>query len=266
MEPLDNNINNLTQDGNIRHVEINLDALALCLNHAFSSESEEVLGLLIGQIDESQRKANIKSTLPLTRSNTNSECVEFLSDHFIVGGIHTAKLSKKSGESMLVIGWYHSHPRKAVWPTTADVERQAQYQCVEPSFFGLIFSVYNGSCTIDTMNICCFQTFKQNPDTVKRRCIDVTIQPTKFNFYNLEGYIYLPQLLWEERLKAYIEPSNEELDTFEILEKDSSTTVELINIMNAITRPLLWSLEERLKITKMRVRQLRGLRNFLEQI
>ena len=52
-------------------------------------------------------------------------------------------LAAETGRPLRVVGWYHSHPHITVWPSHVDLQTQAQYQTMERTFVGLIFSCFS---------------------------------------------------------------------------------------------------------------------------
>ncbi|KAK3026081.1 hypothetical protein RJ639_040753 [Escallonia herrerae] len=142
-------------------VKMSEDVWLTCVTHALSTETEEIMGLLLGDIQHSKNgsvTALIWGALPQPRSDRQKDRVETnpeqltaasvqaeisflgcLHIHFEYSHIMTAAVERTTR----VIGWYHSHPHITVLPSHVDVRTQAMYQLLDPGFIGLIFSCFN---------------------------------------------------------------------------------------------------------------------------
>uniref|UniRef100_A0A6N2KAV0 MPN domain-containing protein n=2 Tax=Salix viminalis TaxID=40686 RepID=A0A6N2KAV0_SALVM len=107
-----------------------------CLTHALSTETEEIVGLLLGDI-EYAKDGNVTALIwgasPQSRSDRRKDRVETKPE----------QMTTSTGRTTRVIGWYHSHPHITVLPSHVDVRTQAMYQLLDPGFIGLIFSCFN---------------------------------------------------------------------------------------------------------------------------
>ncbi|NWW81396.1 BRCC3 deubiquitinase, partial [Climacteris rufus] len=130
----------------VQAVHLEADAFLVCLNHALSTEKEEVMGLCIGEVDTS-RIVHIHSVIILRRSDKRKDRVE-ISPEQLSAASTEAEISFSRDSSglarrpMRVVGWYHSHPHITVWPSHVDVRTQAMYQMMDQGFVGLIFSCF----------------------------------------------------------------------------------------------------------------------------
>ncbi|NWR35197.1 BRCC3 deubiquitinase, partial [Tachuris rubrigastra] len=154
-----------------KNVHLEADAFLVCLNHALSTEKEEVMGLCIGEVPPSplprkkrgaarqvdtSRIVHIHSVIILRRSDKRKDRVEISPEQLSAASTeaeisftaspHTSargrRLAEMTGRPMRVVGWYHSHPHITVWPSHVDVRTQAMYQMMKKSFVGLIFSCF----------------------------------------------------------------------------------------------------------------------------
>jgi len=126
----------------VKRVLLASDVYYVCLTHALSTEREEIMGLLIGEIDE-EYVSHISAVIMLRRSDKQSDRVEISPEQLSDASQAADRLAVELKRPMRVIGWYHSHPHITVWPSHVDVRTQAVYQMMEPLFVGLIFSVFN---------------------------------------------------------------------------------------------------------------------------
>ncbi|GAN09069.1 lys-63-specific deubiquitinase BRCC36-like isoform 1 [Mucor ambiguus] len=118
----------------------------LILTHAYSTENEEIIGMLIGcwetvssnnPYQKKKSVAHVKYISFLTRSDKRKDRVEIAPESLhlaaleaeasccidvgsLLNDIDCASLQefgKKIGKPMMVIGWYHSHPHITVFPS-----------------------------------------------------------------------------------------------------------------------------------------------------
>ncbi|GAB4850096.1 hypothetical protein Ancab_029395 [Ancistrocladus abbreviatus] len=117
-----------------------------CLTHALSTETEEIMGLLLGDIQYSKSgnaTALIWGASPQTRSDRRKDRVETNPEQLAAASAQAERMTLATGRTTRVIGWYHSHPHITVLPSHVDVRTQAMYQLLDSGFIGLIFSCFN---------------------------------------------------------------------------------------------------------------------------
>ncbi|NWU58788.1 BRCC3 deubiquitinase, partial [Dromas ardeola] len=163
----------------VQAVHLEADAFLVCLNHALSTEKEEVMGLCIGEVPgpggaapgtpqeavpsgraswpaplravDTSRIVHIHSVIILRRSDKRKDRVEISPEQLSAASTEaeisfsrdsSKPASEMTGRPMRVVGWYHSHPHITVWPSHVDVRTQAMYQMMDQGFVGLIFSCF----------------------------------------------------------------------------------------------------------------------------
>ncbi|EKX37894.1 hypothetical protein GUITHDRAFT_46340, partial [Guillardia theta CCMP2712] len=116
-----------------------------CLAHALSTESEEIMGLLLGDLDNDELMARVWSVSLQRREQAarSDDRVEISPEQLAAATEEAERLGEHLGRPTRVVGWYHSHPHLAVVPSHVDVSTQAMYQQMDTGFIGLIFSVFN---------------------------------------------------------------------------------------------------------------------------
>ncbi|EFC49751.1 predicted protein, partial [Naegleria gruberi] len=127
----------------LRMVRITKDCYHSCLTHALTTSEEEIMGLLIGYINESTGVSTIWDCCPLRRVDKRRDRVEISPEQLVNAASMAEKLSTEDGIPTRVIGWYHSHPQFIHLPSPIDLSCQSQYQQMDSGFVGLIFSVFN---------------------------------------------------------------------------------------------------------------------------
>ncbi|KAM1513559.1 hypothetical protein ACFX1Z_024968 [Malus domestica] len=133
-------------------VKMSEDVWLTCLTHALSTETEEIMGLLLGDIENSVNgsvTALIWGASPQTRSDRRKDRVETNPEQLAAASAQAEisfmclKMTLSTGRTTRVIGWYHSHPHITVLPSHVDVRTQAMYQLLDSGFIGLIFSCFS---------------------------------------------------------------------------------------------------------------------------
>ncbi|XP_043913442.1 lys-63-specific deubiquitinase BRCC36 isoform X1 [Protopterus annectens] len=258
-------------------VHLESDAFLVCLNHALSTEKEEVMGLCIGEVDIS-RIVHIHSVIILRRSDKRKDRVEISPEQLSAASTEAERLAETTGRPMRVVGWYHSHPHITVWPSHVDVRTQAMYQMMDQGFVGLIFSCFIEDKNTKTGRILytCFQSVQaQKGSEYDRIEIPVHVAPhDTIGKVCLESAVELPKILCQEEQDAY-----RRIHSFHVLQTSESLThldpvtkihngsgkktslsvffmKNLCSQMSAISGPLLQWLEDRLDQNKQRLLEL----------
>ncbi|XP_049980917.1 lys-63-specific deubiquitinase BRCC36 isoform X4 [Alexandromys fortis] len=209
----------------VQAVHLESDAFLVCLNHALSTEKEEVMGLCIGELNDDIRLAEL------------------------------------TGRPMRVVGWYHSHPHITVWPSHVDVRTQAMYQMMDQGFVGLIFSCFIEDKNTKTGRVLytCFQSIQaQKSSEYERIEIPIHIVPhITIGKVCLESAVELPKILCQEEQDAYRRiHSLTHLDSVTKIHNGSVFTKNLCSQMSAVSGPLLQWLEDRLEQNQQHLQEL----------
>ncbi|KAI6671973.1 hypothetical protein NL676_006858 [Syzygium grande] len=126
-----------------------------CLTHALSTETEEIMGLLLGDVEHSKNgtvTAIIWGASPQKRSDRQKDRVE-----------------TNPEQTTRVIGWYHSHPHITVLPSHVDVRTQAMYQLLDSGFIGLIFSCFSEDISkVGRIQVIAFQSSDGKQNQISR--------------------------------------------------------------------------------------------------
>jgi BRCA1/BRCA2-containing complex subunit 3 len=129
----------------VSRVELHSDTFFRCMSHALTTENEEVMGLLMGDIREEQgiKISEIWAVCILTRSCKQKDRVEVSAEQLGSASTKAEELSEQLGKPTRIIGWYHSHPHITVLPSHVDVRTQNTYQFLDSGFIGLIFACFS---------------------------------------------------------------------------------------------------------------------------
>ncbi|NXK40051.1 BRCC3 deubiquitinase, partial [Piprites chloris] len=265
----------------VQAVHLEADAFLVCLNHALSTEKEEVMGLCIGEVPprrgeralpggsgalwrdgvDTSRIVHIHSVIILRRSDKRKDRVEISPEQLSAASTEAEMLAEMTGRPMRVVGWYHSHPHITVWPSHVDVRTQAMYQMMDQGFVGLIFSCFIEDKNTKTGRILytCFQSIQaQKSSEYERIEIPIHVVPHEtIGKVCLESAVELPKILCQEEQDAYRRiHSLTHLDSVTKIHNGSVFTKNLCSQMSAISGPLLQWLEDRLEQNKQRVQEL----------
>ncbi|KAM9005262.1 lys-63-specific deubiquitinase BRCC36 [Sarcophilus harrisii] len=241
-------------------VHLDSDAFLVCLNHALSTEKEEVMGLCIGEVDAC-KIVHIHSVIILRRSDKRKDRVEISPEQLSAASTEAERLAELTGRPVRVVGWYHSHPHITVWPSHVDVRTQAMYQMMDQGFVGLIFSCFIEDKNTKTGRLLytCFQSVQAQKSADYER-IEIPIHVVPHDTIGkvcLESAIELPKILCQEEQDAYRRiHSLSHLDSVTMIHNGSVFTKNLCSQMSAISGPLLQWLEDRLQQNQQRAREL----------
>lgn len=131
-------------------VKVTQEVWLTCVTHALSTETEEIMGLLLGDIQYPSKGGAIAfvwCAAPQTRLDRRKDRVETNPEQLAAATAQADRMTAATGKVTRVIGWYHSHPHITVMPSHVDVRTQAMYQMLDPGFVGLIFSCFSEDAT-----------------------------------------------------------------------------------------------------------------------
>lgn len=269
----------------VQAVHLESDAFLVCLNHALSTEKEEVMGLCIGQLNDHGRSdsklayagaemgpiakkmdairiVHIHSVIILRRSDKTKDRVEISPEQLSAASIEAERLAEQTGRPMRVVGWYHSHPHITVWPSHVDVRTQAMYQMMDRSFVGLIFACFieDKPTKIGRVLYTCFQSVQASKSSEYERLeIPIHIVPhATIGKVCLRSAVELPGILCQEEQDAYRKIHGlTHLDSVTKIHNGSVFTKHLCSQMSAVCGPLLQWLEDRLQQNQQRLQELK---------
>ncbi|KRT79452.1 hypothetical protein AMK59_8513, partial [Oryctes borbonicus] len=190
----------------LNKVILSADVYAVCLQHALTTEKEEIMGLLIGEVDD-MNVSHISACVILHRSDKQPDRVEISPEQLCTASTAAEQLTHKLKRPMRVLGWYHSHPHITVWPSHVDVRTQSMYQTMDPLFVGLIFSVFQSDkgSVGNQFQLTCFQANSSS----ERRDVEIIIKNSPLEQYNVQEIAKLPHILAQEEIEKHDEENNE---------------------------------------------------------
>jgi len=128
----------------LSHVEITKTAQFACTAHALTTQTEEVMGLLIGVWTKNIVQISHVHIVKRQNNTRQKDRVEIAPEDVSKAAIRAEELAKETGKDLKVVGWFHSHPHISILPSHVDAKTQGEYQqYMDERFVGLIFSVFD---------------------------------------------------------------------------------------------------------------------------
>lgn len=248
-------------------VILDADVYSMCLQHALTTETEEVMGILIGHIDEVYDNSVISAMYILSRADKQPDRVEISAEQLVSASTYAENLTKELNSPRRVIGWYHSHPHITVLPSHVDVRTQSMYQSMDPYFVGLIFSVFPqvAGAQGNTVELTAFQA-RGNPPDLEHISIPIEIMNSERKLHNLEALTTLPKILIQEEIETRETLAKNSVDDeVTTLHNDACNTISRLNIIQKVTIPLQDNLKERKMAIKERIEYMKRLKMQLLQ-
>ncbi|KAF5726916.1 hypothetical protein HS088_TW22G00601 [Tripterygium wilfordii] len=169
-------------------VKMSEDVWLTCLTHALSTETEEIMGLLLGDIEYSKNgnvTALIWGAAPQSRSDRRKDRVETNPEQLAAASAQAERMTASTGRTTRVIGWYHSHPHITVLPSHVDVRTQAMYQLLDSGFIGLIYSCFSEDVNkVGRIQVIAFQSSDGNHSSMPR---PISLSPINGSIIDVES-------------------------------------------------------------------------------
>lgn len=211
-----------------------------CLEHALSTEKEEIMGLLIGQVESSDKMKyadadsvygdiiHFEATKIIRRQDKRPDRVEIPVEQLVFGvqraeaieeicnGVAADNADISESKKMRILGWYHSHPHITVWPSHVDLATQYNYQAMDENFVGIIFSLFNDDVSSQTScyEVTCFQTKRGEDGDMKRLSIPIEIEQSSSLMAASPESSKLRRLIESERLELPATLHEEEIEAY----------------------------------------------------
>ncbi|XP_037073455.1 lys-63-specific deubiquitinase BRCC36-like [Pollicipes pollicipes] len=248
----------------LRELRISSDAYFVCLTHALSTESLEVMGLLLGDLD-SEDVCRVCSAMVLVRSDKRKDRVEISTPQLLSAAREAERLAAELGRTVRVVGWYHSHPHITVWPSVVDINTQESFQTMDRGFAGVIFSVFPNRQGGERVQAACFQSAREAGGELKRRDIPLRIESTRtLAAHCLKALVRLPETLCEEEVTAFdAVRAATEGDTLTEMHNQAVLVRNTTQTLGLLTLPLVRWFEDRLMHNQRTLQRLLGERDAL---
>lgn len=246
----------------LKKVLLSTDVTLVSIQHALSTEKEEIMGLLIGEVHNNNTLVSIVSSVILRRLDKKPDRVEISEEQLVQATLRAEELAAEVGRPLRVVGWYHSHPHITVWPSHVDLATQSMYQRMDSSFVGIIFAVFltDQTAKAPSVQITCFQSISDGSNQSRREIeLEITNNNDSLTINNFEILTQLPTILKEEEDEAFKNEAGE-IDTEDIINKQHNAAVRTIaigHIVEKISRPMLEALVARNTLGSIRLEALK---------
>lgn len=198
-----------------------------CYTHAFTTEKEEIMGVLLGEVvttPHGTKVARVWGARNIQRADKRPDRVEIAPEVLFHATEEADQCTAELGKHTRVIGWYHSHPHITPYPSHVDLRTQATFQQMESGWVGLIFSVFHvdssngGTCTMH-----CFQTREGN---VHER-VNVVVMPS-------HAMLKLPSAVCDQTFNLLTTFEEETKDTVKAVCSCTSSSPELERLCRTV--------------------------------
>ncbi|XP_016169865.1 lys-63-specific deubiquitinase BRCC36 [Arachis ipaensis] len=178
-------------------VKMSEEVWLTCATHALSTETEEIMGLLLGDIHHSKDGRHVTALIwgasPQTRSDRRKDRVETNPEQLAAASALADRMTSSTGRTTRVIGWYHSHPHITVLPSHVDVRTQAMYQLLDSGFIGLIFSCFSHDANkVGRIQVIAFQSTDGKNHLIRTSVIDIDSSPSSSENVSLRSAQFKP--------------------------------------------------------------------------
>eukprot|EP00123_Amoebidium_parasiticum_P011638 comp20826_c0_seq1/m.27481 comp20826_c0_seq1/g.27481 ORF comp20826_c0_seq1/g.27481 comp20826_c0_seq1/m.27481 type:complete len:260 (-) comp20826_c0_seq1:681-1460(-) len=248
----------------LKLVRVPSDVLLVCLTHALSTDKEEIMGLLIGDIkqDGNDYVTNVQSIFIMARNDRAKDRVEVSPAQLSEAATYAEQLSHELRRQVQVVGWYHSHPHITVLPSAVDLRTQAGYQTMDSCFVGLIFSCFTGTernKTEERVQVTAFQALQVGSTYERQEVAMEVVSEGLLLASNLKALVSLAELMLAEEQQAHRQSINDrEVSVMEAIHSGAIYTKALCQLMEVLAGPLLQQLQARIESNKEQLNSMRA--------
>lgn len=139
-----------------KYVRISAVALVKMVMHARSGGDIEVMGLMLGYVQDQTFIVTDALRLPVegteTRVNAQAEADEYM--------VKFLERSRQAGQVENAVGWYHSHPGYGCWLSGIDVSTQSSQQTFSDPFLAVVIDPHR-TISAGKVEIGAFRTYPE---------------------------------------------------------------------------------------------------------
>ncbi|KAG0360897.1 BRCA1 BRCA2-containing complex, subunit 3 [Podila minutissima] len=187
----------------LSRVVVQSNVLHILLAHTLSTEKEEIMGMLMGDwVKEGPTEiARVDGVSLLTRSEKRKDRVEIGPEQLILAAVEAEEITKATGKTTRVIGWYHSHPHITVFPSHVDLRTQLSQQIMDRRFIGMIVSCFNTNGDLaNKIQITCFQS---SNDSQHIKLPFSVINENPLDSLTLPKLLEIPARIFDEQRQSF---------------------------------------------------------------
>jgi len=250
-----------TQTMVVNKVALTADAMMTCLVHALSTEREEIMGLLVGELTgDHEEVCEITNLLIIKRVDKRKDRVEISPEQLAQASTEAERIGHECQKGLRIVGWYHSHPHITVWPSHVDVRTQYDYQRMDPTFIGLIFAGFAEDAPLKgRVQVTCFQSVLSAHSGHARREIPMEMVPVNHITPTVLATLSsLPERLFEEEQELFMQVQQAAQSNEPQIKVHNSGvyTAALCRLLDRVCAPMLRALEERVSLSRRKLAEL----------
>ncbi|KAF9119148.1 Enzyme that catalyzes the fourth step in the histidine pathway [Mortierella sp. 14UC] len=198
---------NMARSSTLSRVLVQSNVLHILLAHALSTEKEEIMGMLMGDwITEGTTEiARVDGVSLLTRSEKRKDRVEIGPEQLTMAAIEAEEITKATGKTTRVIGWYHSHPHITVFPSHVDLRTQLSQQLMDSRFIGMIVSCFNKDSELSNkIQVTCFQSRPDDGGSCQHIKLPFSVlNENPFDSLTLPKLLEIPERIFDEQRQSF---------------------------------------------------------------
>ncbi|KAK3847737.1 MAG: JAB1/Mov34/MPN/PAD-1 ubiquitin protease-domain-containing protein [Linnemannia gamsii] len=198
---------NMSRSSTLSRVLVQSNVLHILLAHALSTEKEEIMGMLMGDwiTEGSTEIARVDGVSLLTRSEKRKDRVEIGPEQLTMAAIEAEEISKATGKTTRVIGWYHSHPHITVFPSHVDLRTQLSQQLMDSRFIGMIVSCFNKDSELSNkIQVTCFQSRPDDGGSCQHIKLPFSVlNENPLDSLTLPKLLEIPERIFDEQRQSF---------------------------------------------------------------
>ncbi|KAG0367972.1 JAB1/Mov34/MPN/PAD-1 ubiquitin protease-domain-containing protein [Gamsiella multidivaricata] len=198
---------NMSRSSSLSRVLVQSNVLHILLAHALSTEKEEIMGMLMGDwIKEGATEiARVDGVSLLTRSEKRKDRVEIGPEQLTMAAIEAEEITKATGKTTRVIGWYHSHPHITVFPSHVDLRTQLSQQLMDQRFIGMIVSCFSTDSELSNkIQVTCFQSRPSDGASCQHIKLPFSVlNENPLDSLTLPKLLEIPERIFDEQRQSF---------------------------------------------------------------
>ncbi|KAG0317607.1 BRCA1 BRCA2-containing complex, subunit 3 [Linnemannia gamsii] len=197
---------NMPRSATLSRVLVQSNVLHILIAHALSTEKEEIMGMLMGDwITEGTTEiARVDGVSLLTRSEKRKDRVEIGPEQLTMAAIEAEEITKATGKTTRVIGWYHSHPHITVFPSHVDLRTQLSQQLMDSRFIGMIVSCFNKDSELSNkIQVTCFQSRPDDSGCQHIKLPFSVLNENPLDSLTLPKLLEIPERIFDEQRQSF---------------------------------------------------------------
>ncbi|KAF9363808.1 BRCA1 BRCA2-containing complex, subunit 3 [Mortierella sp. NVP85] len=122
-----------------------------------------------------------------------------------MAAMEAEEITKTTGKTTRVIGWYHSHPHITVFPSHVDLRTQLSQQLMDHRFIGMIVSCFNTDSELaNKIQVTCFQSRPSDGGPCQHIKLPFSIlNENPLDSFTLPKLLEIPERIFDEQRQSF---------------------------------------------------------------